>query len=250
VNNSDNTRLIDYGRLMKLYTAWYCPFAQRAWMTLVHKNINFDYIEVDPYDKTESWLAISRGAAMVPVVIQTNEDGTETTIVESNRVVEYLEDLQPQPPVFSSQPNQKAEQKYWMDHIGNKIVPYFYQFLKAVDADQKQAQSRDNMLEGIATITEAMDHKGPFFNGTELSAVDIAFFPFAFRIETLLGEYRSFHLPTEGSSWQRYHQWYNAVLSHPSFKTTGTDNEDYVNRLIEHYLPYSLSDGQKDVTAD
>jgi glutathione S-transferase len=39
---------------MKLYTAWYCPFAQRAWMTLVHKNINFDYIEVDPYDKTES----------------------------------------------------------------------------------------------------------------------------------------------------------------------------------------------------
>jgi hypothetical protein len=49
-----------------------------------------------------------------------------------------------------------------MDHIGNKIVPYFYRFLKAVDADQKQAQSRDSMLEGIATITEAMDHKGPF----------------------------------------------------------------------------------------
>ncbi len=75
---------------MKLYTAWYCPFAQRAWMTLVHKNINFDYIEVDPYDKTESWLALSRGAAMAPVVIQTNEDGTETSIVASNRVIEYL----------------------------------------------------------------------------------------------------------------------------------------------------------------
>ncbi len=106
------------------------------------------------------------------------------------------------------------------------------------------------MLEGIVTITAAMDYKGPFFSGTELSAVDIAFFPFAFRIETLLGEYRSFHLPTEGSSWQRYHQWYNAVLNHPSFKTTGTDNEDYVNRLIEHYRPYSLGSGQKDLTVD
>jgi glutathione S-transferase len=114
---------------------------------------------------------------MVPVVIQANEDGSETTIVESNRVVEFLEDLQPQPPLFSSQPNQKAEQKYWMDHIGSKIVPYFYRFLKAVEADQKQMQARDNMLEGIVTITAAMDYKGPFFNGTELSAVDIAFFP-------------------------------------------------------------------------
>ncbi len=232
---------------MKFYTAWYCPFAQRAWMTLAHKNIDFDYIEVDPYDKTESWLAISRGAAMVPVVIQANDDGSETTIVESNRVVEYLEDLQPQNPIFADQPNQRAEQKYWMDHIGNKIVPYFYQFLKAVEVDQKQAQSRENLLEGIVTIAEAMDHKGPFFDGPELSAVDIAFFPFAFRIETLLGECRNFKVPTDTAVWRRYHQWYKAVLEHPTFKATATDHEDYANRLIEHYLPYSLGGGQKDL---
>jgi len=209
-------------------------------MTLVHKGIDFDYIEVDPYDETESWLAISRGAAMVPVVIQQNDDGSETTIVESNRVVEYLEDWQPQPPIYSCLPNQKAEQKYWMDHIGNKIVSYFYKFLNAVEVDQKQAYLKAKLLAGMLTITEAMDHNGPFFNGAELSAVDIAFFPFAFRIDQLLGEYRNFRLPTEGSSWQRYHQWYNAVLNHSSFKVTGTDNEDYANRLIEHYLPYSL----------
>jgi len=225
---------------MKLYNAWYCPFGQRAWMTLVHKGIDFDYIEVDPYDETESWLAISRGAAMVPVVIQQNGDGSETTIVESNRVIEYLEDWQPQPPIYSHLPNQKAEQKYWMDHIGNNIVAYFYKFLKAVEVDQKQAYLKAKLLAGMLTITEAMDHKGPFFNGVELSAVDIAFFPFAFRIDQLLGEYRNFRLPTEGPSWQRYHQWYNAVLNHPSFKATGTDNEDYSHRLIEHYLPYSL----------
>ena len=39
---------------MKLYSAWYCPFAQRAWMTLVHKEIDFNLIEVDPYELTES----------------------------------------------------------------------------------------------------------------------------------------------------------------------------------------------------
>ncbi|MFA9420073.1 MAG: glutathione S-transferase N-terminal domain-containing protein [Gammaproteobacteria bacterium] len=41
---------------MKFYNAWYCPFAQRAWMALVYKDIDFDYIEIDPYDFTDSWL--------------------------------------------------------------------------------------------------------------------------------------------------------------------------------------------------
>lgn len=124
---------------------------------------------------------------MVPVLIQPNNDGSETTIVESNRVVEYLEDLQPQTPMFAEQPNQRAEQKYWMDHVSNKIVPHFYQFLKAVEPDHKQAQSEDKLLAGMLTISEAMDREGPFFNGAKLSAVDIAFFPFAFRIDLLLG---------------------------------------------------------------
>jgi hypothetical protein len=43
---------------MKLYNAWYCPFAQRVWMALVHKGINFEYVEVDPYDKI-AWLSIT-----------------------------------------------------------------------------------------------------------------------------------------------------------------------------------------------
>jgi glutathione S-transferase len=143
---------------------------------------------------------------MVPVVIQMNEGGSESMIVESNRVVEYLEDLQPQPAVFSSQPSQKSEQKYWMDHISNKIVPYFYQCLNAVETDQKQAQLRGNMLLGMLAIPEAMSQKEPFFNGAELSTVDIAFFPFAFRIGQLLGKYQNFKVPADMAVWERYHR--------------------------------------------
>ena len=46
---------------LKLYSAWYCPFAQRAWMTLLLKQIDFEYIEVDPYQETEWWSDTSRG---------------------------------------------------------------------------------------------------------------------------------------------------------------------------------------------
>ena len=227
---------------MKLYNAWYCPFAQRAWMALVQKGIDFEYVEVDPYDKTEWWLKLSRGAALVPVLAQDDDD--ETTIVESNRILEYLEDLYPQPnPIFADHPNRRAEEKYWMDHVSNRITPYFYRYLK-----DPQPQSLESLLDGLKQFSDGMADNGPYFTGDQVGAVDIALIPFAYRIINLLGYYRDYSLPAEGENWKRFHQWYRAMLEVPSFKATATDHEDYQQRLIEHYLPYSQGGGQIDVT--
>ena len=93
-----------------------------------------------------------------------------------------------------------------------------------------------------------MDADGPYFSGTELDAVDIALVPFALRIDLLLGHYRDFVIPDEGEVWQRYQRWYAAIVAEPAFKTTAYDQPDYRKRLVEHYLPYSQGEGQKDVT--
>lgn len=226
---------------MKFYNAWYCPFAQRAWMALDYKGIDFELIEVDPYDTTDWWKKVSRGAELVPVVVQANGEGSDTTIVESIRILEYLEDYYPEKtPIFSANPNQRAEQKYWMDHISNKITEHFYKFLKTPAAGAKQDKAREQMLEGISEMAKAMNSDGPYFSGDRLSAVDIALFPFAYRIDALLDHYRNFALPTEGVTWQRYHRWYEAMLALPAFKATATDHAGYKNRLVTHYQPYSL----------
>ena len=229
---------------MKLYNAWYCPFAQRVWMAVAHKNIDFDLIEVDPYDSTDWWREVSRGAELVPVMVQPNGDGSDTTIVESNRILEYLDDYYPDtPPLFSQNPNERAEQKYWMDHVSKKITPHLYKFLKTPEPGERQDEARELMLEGLAAFAKAMNNKGPYFSDESVSAVDIAMLPFAYRIEVLLGYYRKLVLPREGDTWQRYHQWYEAMLALPAFKATAFDHDDYERRLIEHYLPYSVSEG-------
>ena len=81
---------------LKFYATWYCPFAQRAWMALLHKGLAFDYIEVDPYRQSHWWLAISRQRAKVPVIDSpaAAESGS-TTVIDSTRVIEFLEDLAP-----------------------------------------------------------------------------------------------------------------------------------------------------------
>ncbi|MCP4487645.1 MAG: glutathione S-transferase family protein [Gammaproteobacteria bacterium] len=216
---------------MKLYCAWYCPFAQRAWMALEQKGLDYKYIEVDPYEQADWWLKLSRGSALVPVLVQENEGGGETTIVESNRVLEYLEDLYPeQNPIFADHPDARAEQKYWMDHVNNKIAPHLYHSLRDPKPD-----SEEKLLDGLTQLVEAMNDREPYFNGDSVSAVDIALMPFVYRIVKLLGYYRDFTLPNEGKQWQRLQAWYEAMQALPAFKATSTDHDNYLQRLITHY---------------
>lgn len=35
---------------VKLFTSWFCPFAQRAWIALEEKGVDYDYIEINPYE--------------------------------------------------------------------------------------------------------------------------------------------------------------------------------------------------------
>ena len=37
----------------KLYTSWFCPFAQRVQLALEVKGLPYEYIDVDPYNKSK-----------------------------------------------------------------------------------------------------------------------------------------------------------------------------------------------------
>ena len=238
---------------MKLYSAWYCPFAQRAWMAVLYKKIDFKYIEIDPYEKTAQWLAISKGTGQVPVVIYSDASKQEVTIVDSSAIVAFLDQNNPKKlPLFSNNPAQVKKQELWVEHINKKIIPYFYRYLKANVAGTERDEARSEMIKGITEFAQEMlnakERDGSYFCDDKLNAVDISFIPFAYRIDLLLGHYRDFTLPKTGDIWERYHQWYEAVVKHHTFKETGVNREGYKDRLIEFYLPYSLGDGQKDVT--
>ena len=236
---------------LKFYAAWYCPFAQRAWMALLHKGLVFDYIEVDPYRQSEWWLAISRQRAKVPVIVSpaAAESGS-TTVIDSARVVEYLDDLAPSTkPLFPGNPNRRAELRFWVDHVNERIVPYLYRFLKAVKPGKYRDASRTALVDGVRELSDAMSPPGPFFDGAELTAVDLAMFPFAYRIDALLGHYRDFSLPTYGGTWSRYRHWYKSMQAEAIYQGTLTDPSNYRQQLIEFYLPYSKGKGQQDVTA-
>lgn len=42
---------------LKLYSNWVYPFVQRAWIVLKEKRIPYQYIAINPYEKTEFLLS-------------------------------------------------------------------------------------------------------------------------------------------------------------------------------------------------
>jgi glutathione S-transferase len=226
---------------LRLYSAWYCPFAQRAWMTLLYKQIAFDYVEVDPYRKSSWWLAISRNRATVPVIVTPAEpDRASITVVDSTRVVEYLDERTPNfRPLFANDPDDKAEQRFWVDHINEHIVPYLYRYLGAAQAGEAREDARKALLDGLEVLANALSTNGPYFAGQDLSAIDLLMIPFAYRIDALLGHYREFSVPTAGGAWTAYARWYAHMCALDVFKATSTDHDGYRSRLVEHYRPLS-----------
>ncbi|KAL8561938.1 hypothetical protein ACOMHN_001264 [Nucella lapillus] len=212
---------------VKLFSSWFCPFAQRSWIALAEKGVQFELREIDPYDKTPEFLALNpRG--LVPTLLH---DGH--TVYESLIVNEYICDVWPQEPkLMPDDPYQRAQARIWIDFVSKKIVPTFYYILqKQTSAEQEEGKSR--MLQNLRAFSAAMNEQGPYFFGGEISLVDIAVLPFALRFY-ILGHYRGFALPRDGSL-RRIQAWLDACKARPAVQRTLAPSDD----LLKKYQRYA-----------
>ncbi len=93
---------------MKLWSGLLSPFSAKVRIVLAEKKLDYETLEV-PWSRETKWgpkppefLAVSpRGE--VPVLID-----DDTTVFDSTRIAEYLEDRHPQPPLFPADAAERA----------------------------------------------------------------------------------------------------------------------------------------------
>ncbi|PBP28054.1 glutathione transferase omega-1 [Diplocarpon rosae] len=210
---------------LKLYSGWFCPFVQRVLLVLLEKNIPFQYIEVNPYQKPESLLKLNpRG--LVPTLEYNNKPLYESTVI-----CEFLEEAYPSatPHLLPSDPYAKAQTRIWVDFVTSRIIPAFHRFLQHQAGSSISIETvRNDFLDKLKQFTDAMDPAGPYFFGKEVSLIDLILAPWAVRLWVFEHFKGGLDIPNE-NVWSRWARWQSAIEQRDSvIKTTSKK---------EHYLP-------------
>ena len=159
---------------MRLYRANFSTNAERVALALAHKGIEVDSIYISYDDRSE--VQEVSGQPLVPVLV----DGGKV-VVDSMQIVAYLEDLVPKPALYPSEEARYAETMIFVDWFNRvwKVAP------NRIEAELA-AEQPDHMLvtrlaREMAAALDGFDSLlagRHYLMGPELSAADIAAFPF------------------------------------------------------------------------
>ena len=204
---------------LKLYGSCFCPFVHRVWISLEHKGLDYEYVEVDVYRKPKLLLDINpRG--LVPALRHGDWGSYESTVL-----MEYLEDLNQGQPLLPKDPKLRAHSRLWSDHVNRHIIPAFYRYLTAQSPDD-QVKFATELREQIATLVEAADSSGPFFLGEDMTFVDVQIAPWIVRMERVLKPYKGWPDPDPSTRWGR---WVSAIENSGPVKRTTSGPDLYLD---------------------
>jgi glutathione S-transferase len=228
-------------------SAWFCPFAQRTWITLEAKGVPYilhevalkntstgQWFQID--EKPEWWLRLNP-LGKVPVLVVKDDGGKVQSVYESNICNEFLEDWHKATPLLPEDPVARARARMLIDRFSSKYVPTFYSFLVRQDK-QQQAECAKKLRAEAAWLEGEAHLSGPFFMGSDFSLVDAALAPWFLR-QHILEHYRGFSLPRDTP---RLHKWMDVIAAHPAVKATQTHpegDEKYPEELLNHYSKYA-----------
>jgi glutathione S-transferase len=150
-------------------------------ITLLIKDIPFDITYIDINDPPDWFLDISP-FGKVPV-LRTNH----SVLFESSVINEYLDEITP-PSMLPEDPLQKAQNRAWIEYGSSlNFAQHDLYWSKEQQEFQKNLQDIRRRLERL----EQQLTQTPYYNGTQLSLVDVAYAPLLMRFRLIEGLHSS-----------------------------------------------------------
>lgn len=187
-----------------------CPFVQRSVIVLLEKGVDYDITYINLKEPPDWFKAISP-LGKVPVLKVGDE-----VLFESAVIMEYLDEVNP-PSLHPSDPLKKAKNRAWIEFASTLFMALF----NMVMAKEKEAheKARQEMKDKLAMVERQIS--GPYFNGTDLALVDIAFAPLFMRLQYL----EQWHPIGLLDDLPKTRQWSETLL----------DRESVMNSVVENF---------------
>ena len=245
---------------LTIFSSWFCPFAQRVWIAAEEKEVNYKWVEVNPYEVdaeapggySKKQLPLEIKEQMYPEFVKASPRGLvpavecdDERLAESDPIIEYIDGKFPKKgaTLCSSDPYLRAYCRIWADHANANIQRPYYRML-VEQSDEARVKAYEDLLEGIRKFTAAMAplEEGPYFLGKDFSYTDVSFAPFFQRILWVGKAYRNIDLPKEDPAVKRILAWWDAVSKRKSVAKTLVSRD----RLIASYSNYAENKATSD----
>lgn len=232
---------------IELLSAWFCPYAQRAWIALEEKCPGkftvTESMTIDTPSKRfeKTALLLEKNAkGQVPVIIDRRGDNGDkgAVVYESLVCVEYVDEaVEDGTKLLPGPPSQRARARMMAQSLNDEICTQFYILLMKQEKGL-QEKATEKMLRGLRDFSRQCE--GPFFFGAAISVVDIAIAPWVVGVRLdVLKHYRKFEVP-KTEEYTKYWTWAEAVSNHPSFVATASNDR---KGLMDVYGPYVEGSG-------
>ena len=160
--------------MLRLYRFPFSTNVERVALALAHKGLEVESVWVDPADRSEV-VGIS-GQELVPVLV----DG-DRFVADSTTILEYVEERFPERPLYPADRARRAELRLFVDWF-NQVWKRPPNLIVTEEGKAKPDRGRiAELAERIAGALPDFDDLlagRDFLFGHELSAADVAAFPF------------------------------------------------------------------------
>jgi glutathione S-transferase len=161
---------------MRLYVVPGCPFGHRAAISLREKKLDFELRFFEP-GKRPPELEAAGPRAKSPTIF----DG-DTTVFDSQVVLEYLEDQYPEPRLLPRDAAGRAEARMFIARFNDEIAPKFGTLIsealfKKPRDDAKVAEAKQVFLAALPAWNDHLKDR-MFAVGDALSLADITLYTF------------------------------------------------------------------------
>lgn len=151
---------------LKLVTSRFSPYGHRVEMVLIEKEITYEKIEVNLQNRPD-WFVKDAPLGKVPLLYSDNK-----IIFESIAICEYLEERFPKIKMHSTNLEDKALSRAWME-FSNGLLSAIFGVIFAKNKQEFDSKKAD--LLSKLDILEKHLKFNPYFEGEKFSLVDACF---------------------------------------------------------------------------
>lgn len=212
----------------RFYYSPFCPYAQRAWITLNLKGVKYEPVVIDLANKPANYVAEINPRGTVPVL----DVGSKNFIYESSLIVDYVADKYAEQGVCLKYADSMAAAngRFFADDFGNACSGLFAVIWG--DNEEAKVNGRKRLAEGLKRVDALLGRSsaGPFVFGGNISRADIIVIPFLIRIRALATHYQL----TPLSAFPRLDELLKAALANQAIASTVQPDEKYVHFYLNH----------------